>query len=132
MFGNDTHSRRFPAKIDECLEALKKHAEEHDEIYTEAVENHRKAHIEKLQAMLATAQSGGELKDSTGLKAPVSFKESYESAIGLLETMKNAGETIVELTAQEHAQFVRNRWDWVSNFNVANSRYTAGGKLLGG
>jgi hypothetical protein len=130
VFGNDTRSRMFEILIPEVLEALEENLKNHDEIYNEALENYRKAAIEKLDQMLADAKDGKPIKTSVGLQVPESYRDNFTSTIALLKSLQNGGDEKVEMSAVEYNRYVLNKWDWVGSFNASNARYTAGGKML--
>jgi len=118
------HGRTYKVNIITLLTHLKKNRDEHVEIVEEAQAAFRKLAIEKLDAMLADAKSGKNIRTSLGLKVPTIHTDAFDNAIGILEMTQEAGETTIEIDAGEYERFVRNCWEWSETFSTSNSGYS--------
>lgn len=124
MMGSNRHARTYTVKIGDLLTALKENRQEHMQIVEEAQAAFRKATIEKLEEMLDQARAGKRVNMHLGLMVPSSHLDTFDNAIGLLEMTKDAGEEVIEITADEYERFVRNRWEWTREFVESNAPYS--------
>ena len=116
--------RTYKVNISELVQTLKKNREEHGEIVEEAQAEFRKLAIEKLDVMLMDAKSGKGIRTHLGLKVPTIHTDAFDNAIGLMEMTMRAGETVIEIDAGEYERFVRNNWEWTSEFISSNRSYS--------
>lgn len=124
MIGTNYTGRTYVVLIDDLLKHLKKNRDEHVNVVLEAQEAFKKATVEKLEYMLQQARSGQKVSMSLGLTVPTIHTDAFDNAIGLMEMTKAAGETTIEITADEYERFVRNKWDWTQRFLDTNRRYS--------
>ena len=117
--------RSYRVKVDELISSLKKNRNEHASIVEEAQAAFREATIKRLDEMLSSARSGRGVDVHVGLHVPTSHIEVFDNAIGLLEMTKRAGVEETEITADEYARFMENRWEWLREFSTSNRAYTA-------
>jgi len=118
------HGRTYKVNISTLLEHLKKNRDEHVEIVEEAQAAFRKMAIEKLDSMLQDAKSGKGIRTQLGLKVPTVHTDAFDNAIGIMEMTQEAGETTIEIDAGEYERFVRNCWDWSTEFATSNRGYS--------
>lgn len=110
----------------DLLEKLRVNLKEHKQIYKEAVEGF-KGHAKK-ELDLLLSKCDGRQNVYLHLEAPQDHSSAYQTVIGMLEM---ATDEEIELGAGEFRNFVEDKWDWMENWLVSNSRYsgTAAGKL---
>lgn len=116
----------------DVLEVLKKNLAEHTKIVEEAREGYFKEAEAALLRRLATLKASGPktvVSMYFELKPPVDHSAEYTTIIGMLEMHKPP---TIELTADEYRQLVENKWDWMDEFLVSNSAYSATAKQLSG
>jgi hypothetical protein len=118
------HGRTYKVNISELVDTLKKNREEHVEIVEEAQAEFRKLATAKIEQMLEDARSGKGIQTSLGLKVPSIHTDAFDNAIGLMEMTMRANETVIEIDAGEYERFVRNNWEWTSEFVASNRRYS--------
>jgi hypothetical protein len=118
------HGRTYKVKIDELVEKLKKNREAHVEIVEEAQMEFRKEFIKRVDAMLADARNGNPISTKIGLTVPSIHTDAFDNAIGLMEMTMRAGEDTIEIDAGEYERFVRNNWEWTSEFVATNRAYS--------
>lgn len=124
MIGQNIHGRTFPVLIEKLLDHLKKNRNEHQEIVEEAQVAFRNRAIKEMDRMIAQAKKGEEIVMRVNLTVPTIHLKEYDNAIGILGMTKEAGETTVEITADEYDRFVDNNWDWTRNFATSNAPYS--------
>ena len=90
-------------KIDrtELLEILKKNREQHIKDFEEAKVGYREDAVKELSEMLEGAKSGGDIKRHINAIQPMSYEDSYNTVIRMLELSIDSS---VELTMQEFQQ----------------------------
>ena len=118
------HGRTYKVNISELVQTLKKNREEHVEIVEEAQAEFRKLAIQKLDVMLKDAKSGKGIRTSLGLKVPTIHTDAFDNAIGLMEMTMRANEQTIEIDSGEYERFVRNNWEWTSEFIAFNRSYS--------
>lgn len=106
------------------LEVLKKNLETHKKDYEEALIGYRESSIKEMKAMLKQAQNGGEIVHHVSTVMPISYAESYDTIIGMLEMTVDPS---VELSMNEFQQYVEDKWTWKQSFLASTSMYN--GKL---
>jgi len=123
MMGMGRGGRTYTVLIEDLLTKLKANREEHVDIVITAQAAFKKKTIERLDAMLAEAKSGSNVSMHLGLVVPSAHTDAFDNAIGLLELTAKAGETKIEIDADEYERFVRNNWEWTDKFRDSNSSY---------
>lgn len=103
----------------ELLIVLKLNRAKHLEEFNSASKIFMQDAIEKLQNMLATAQTKGKIIQSLGLTEPVSYVSSYDTAIKMLDM---SIDVTIELSQNEFTQYVEDQWGWRTQF-VATTGY---------
>lgn len=128
MIGRSRNDKEVAAKTAEVLEALRKNREQHTLILQEA----RKGYIEEARFALETKLEqirGGKIVDLTfDLTPPQDHTQQYNTAIKMLELHHNAGQDLINLTAEEVQSLVLDEWGWSDQFLLTNSAYS--GKSL--
>jgi hypothetical protein len=109
-------------KRDELLDHLRKNREAHVVEFKEAWENYVKEAIAEMKHNLKVAQKEGKINRSIDLVVPVSYSESYDRAITMLEWTQDE---IVELDQNEFEQYVRDNWQWKQIFGATASLYNS-------
>jgi hypothetical protein len=107
----------------ELLEIVRENRDKHVADYKEAVADYKKAVVNLAKENLALARTG-RLEDITRMKnapgAPVSYEDSYNRAIRMLEL---SVEDQIELEEQVFNQLVLDEWHWKQSFTIMNSTY---------
>ncbi len=111
----------------EVIAKLKANLEQHKKDYTEAIEEYYVAVEAKLKAELKRFKSRPLERLSVSLTLPVSYADSYETAIEMLEM--SVDDNIV-LNRDMFVKFVKDEWEWKSNFANSTLSYIAG-KMAG-
>lgn len=111
----------------ELLVTVQKNAQEHDEIYKEAVEAWRVQIVKYHNKQIRHIKKHGEEDANAAMaipRQPISNATEYKRAIKMIE-MSTMDE--LELTAQQFNQLVMDEWSWSGNFRTMASNLT--GKL---
>jgi uncharacterized protein YecA (UPF0149 family) len=121
----------------ELLDKLRANREKHETDYTEAVTGYRAERTEELHKLLTKLQDSWNLSmtDPTSeevqlsfhvsLNAPRQYLEDYDESIMMMEM---STDDIIELTKQDFATLVMDRWKWKLDFTTSNVRYASKGK----
>lgn len=111
-------------KIDreELLDILQKNREQHVKDYNEALVGYREDAIKELNANLAEAMAGKEIKHHISVIRPTSYEDSYNTVIRMLELSIDSS---IELTMQEFQQYVEDKWSWKDAFTSTTAFYAA-------
>jgi len=117
--------RTYKVLISDLLTSLKKNRDEHLAIVEEAQAKFRELAIAELDTMLADAKSGKGISMRLSLVMPTQHTDAFDNAIGLMEMTAKAGETMIEIDADEYERFVRNNWEWSEKFRASNSGYSS-------
>tara|TARA_Y100000310_G_C20451686_1_gene701048 strand:+ start:492 stop:899 length:408 start_codon:yes stop_codon:yes gene_type:complete len=109
------------------LDILRKNRAEHALIVEEAKRGYldaaRKALRRKLKEYESKNTDSGKLEDlSVSLHAPRSHVKIYDHLIGLLEL---SSDDLIELDAEQYRHMVADEWDWMADFLLSNSNYSA-------
>lgn len=115
--------RSIKVKKTELLAKLEENAKNHMNTFEKASEGYRKAMISTLEKMLDMAKKGKRVEHYINLVQPMNQFEDYERSIGML---KMHTEEDIEITSQEYAQFVQDKWNWSQQFTTSNSAYIQG------
>ena len=113
-------------KRDELLGILKKNLEIHKDLYASAAEAFRSKYVVEIDRMKQKSQAN-EFLMHVDLQKPENHSDDYEVAIRMLEMETR---TEIELTDDEFAKFVLNKWRWITSFyssfssNTGYSGYT--------
>lgn len=116
----------------DVLEVLEKNLAEHAKIVEEAREGYFKEAEAALLKRLADLKLAGPKKVVSmffSLQPPVDHSEEYATIIGMLKMHR---QDTIELTADEYHQLIENKWDWMDDFLLSNSAYSATAKQLSG
>lgn len=116
--------RTYKVKVETLLGHLRRNREEHQEIVEEAQVAFREQAIKRLDAMLADAKTGKNIRTKLGLTVPSIHVDAFDNAIGLLEMTAEADESIIEIDSGEYERFVRNNWEWSRDFITSNRAYS--------
>jgi len=125
MMGMGRGGRTYKVLISDLLTSLKKNRDEHLAIVEEAQAKFRELAIAELDTMLADAKSGKGISMRLSLVMPTQHTDAFDNAIGLMEMTAKAGETMIEIDADEYERFVRNNWEWSEKFRASNSGYSS-------
>lgn len=106
----------------EVLVALRENRAEHKEIYDEAVEGFKKKAKEKLQAKLDALESGKYVDVNVSLRKPQHYLKTFDRIIRMLEM---SIDDEITLTEGQFSAYVMNDWDWMGNWALLNSAYSA-------
>ena len=125
MLGRGRGGRTYKVKIETLLGHLRKNRDNHVAIVEEAQASFRELAIARLDTMLAEARANKKIATHLGLDVPSVHTDAFDNAIGLLTMTMEAGETIIEIDADEYERFVRNNWEWTHEFVASNKRYSS-------
>jgi len=104
----------------DLLNILVKNRTQHAKIYEEAVEGFAEHARKKVESLLSLCSGKEDI--ILRLEAPKDYTSAYDTVIGMLEM--HEGETI-ELRASEFRKLAQDRWEWMDDFLLSNSRYSA-------
>jgi pyruvate-formate lyase-activating enzyme len=113
-------------KRTDLIGRIKRNRDEHHMQFEKAQEGFRARVIEELDAMLAAARRGDQLRTSVKLVPPENHTADYDRALDML-TMSTDEE--IEIDTMTFAQLVRNEWAWFSRASHVNTMYATGGKV---
>lgn len=103
------------------LDSLRANREEHIKIVREAQQGYREQFEKLLLSKLEDLRAGKSVEARINLKVPENHVDDFDRAIEMLEMCNN--ETL-ELEEHEFQCYVRNRWNWGSQFLLSNSLYS--------
>ena len=143
--------RTINANVDEVLEALRRNLAEHKEIVIEA----RIGYVQKCKEAIAgalkeLAERAAKLEaGETVTMSPIHFQNipptdhsnEFVTILKMLELHKNAHDGIehtldvsvpatITLKAIDVQRYVLNEWQWMDDFLLSNSRYSAKSQVL--
>lgn len=104
----------------ELLSALQKNRESHRSLFLKAQEGYRKAVIDELDGMLDEAKAGKRIRRSVTLIEPIDQTREYDRAIAMLGM---SVDDVIELSAEEFNNYVRDEWDWSAKVFGSNTQY---------
>ena len=103
------------------IEKLKENRTKYAAVYDDA----RKAYLEKVKEWLAntlkTVEKGEDFDLYCRFEKPEHHLEDYDDAIALLE---DATDDVIEITTDQHAAFMRNKWDWMNRAKMSLGVYS--------
>jgi hypothetical protein len=108
-------------KKSELLNELTKNRASHRETFIDAQKGYRVDVIAELDAMLADARSGKEIRRGISLVEPRDHTKDYDRAIRMLE-MCTKDEVFI--SDSEFAQYVMDDWGWKRDFIQSTAQYT--------
>jgi hypothetical protein len=114
------HMQEVTVKKDKLLTKLKENREAHREVFEISLEGYRKAVVEHLEQLLADAREGKRIEHQVRMPVPIDQTQEYDQAIAMLEMSVNDE---IELTSQEFACYVMDRWHWKGQFTASNKSY---------
>lgn len=103
------------------IATLKANRETHRAIFEEAVEGFRAEAIDQLKAHLKRVKSGKPKRVYVSVPEPSDHTHDYDVAIEMLQMDVNDH---VELDEQSFRSFVKDEWDWKTQFLASNSMYS--------
>ena len=109
--------------VKHLLNILYTNRQKHVGEYEEAIVEYRKEMIRQMEENLAEAKAGGQIKGIITLPVPISYKNSYDTAIEMLEL---GLDTSVELDEQEFKTYVKDQWNWKDSFLATTANYKKG------
>ena len=107
----------------EVIEKLKANLSQHKADYLEAVDAYFEEVEKKLKAELKKFKSKPRESVRVSLSFPVTYADSYETAIEMLEM--SVDENIV-LNRDMFVKFVKDEWEWKNSFAAGTLSYIAG------
>ena len=107
----------------EVIEKLKANLTRHKADYIEAVDAYYEGVEKKLKAELKKFKNKPRESVRVSLSFPVTFADSYETAIEMLEM--SVDENIV-LNRDMFVKFIKDEWEWKSLFAAGTLSYIAG------
>lgn len=116
----DKQMKSVKIEKSKLLEILKENKTKHLKDYKTASKVFLEDAIAKLQEMLDIAKKDGKVIRDLGLDQPVSYVDSYDTVIQMLEL---SVEDIVELSFNEFQQYVEDKWHWKQSFLSLTSAY---------
>ncbi len=105
---------------EQVLSRLKTNKEEHEKIYKEAVFGFKERCEKQLSKALEKCNGTEDIYLS--LRAPRNYGSAYETAIEMVEFNKREE---IELSANEFAMFMQDRWDWMDDFLNSSIDYNS-------
>lgn len=137
--------RKIQVNRQQLLEELRKNLKKHVKNYKEAVEGYKELAMQELEKGVEKAKkrfadnvehaklkinsfTEGDVCDyftvvesyAVTIKAPRNYSKEYEAAIAMVEWDVR---DMLELTAAEFNCFVRDEWDWKSDFDRVSTSY---------
>lgn len=94
----------------------------HAELYTEAIAGYRKKAVQALEKELKAARAGKKFSLVLRLTEPQSHVADYDRALAML---KMSVDDVIELTAENFQELVRDEWHWRGQFISSNSHYSS-------
>lgn len=104
----------------ELLGALKKNSALHRDVFVEAQAGYREAVIRELDAMLAEARQGKQIRRNVQLVEPQDHTRDYSRVIAMLEMCVNEE---VKISEAEFGQYVLDDWGWKAQFATSTQSY---------
>ena len=109
-------------KKDELLKILHENCKEHRETVTEALEGYKNTMIVYLEGMIESVKSGRQVEHHISLVQPMDQTTEYKRTILMIEMTQD---DVIELSAEEFANFVQDDWSWSHQFLASNARYSS-------
>jgi len=111
----------------ELLATLKKNRDQHQKIFEEALAGYKKEMEATLEHALEVIRAGKRIVHRIHLPVPTNETASYDTAIKMLEM---GTEEVVELSAQDFACLVEDKWEWRDAFLTSNSNYSETARVM--
>jgi hypothetical protein len=115
--------RNVKVKKDELMKILHDNKAKHVSEYAESVEDYKRAAVKVADEHVALAVSG-DLNKIAKIRAmpqaPVSFEDSYNRAIRMMEL---SVDDIIELEEGNFNQLVLDEWSWKDQFTATSALY---------
>lgn len=108
-------------KRHELIAKIQANREEHRSVFLKAQEGYRKLAIEELDRMLDEARSGKRIRRAVELVEPQDHTKEYDRVLAMLNM---SVDDVIEIDAQQFAQYVLDEWGWKMGFTASTSRYT--------
>jgi hypothetical protein len=124
---HDMMAMRTKVKRTELIAILETNKANHRKIFEEALEGYKKEMIKQLLRMLKDVRTGKRVQHIISLPTPRDMTEAYDTALKMLQM--NQEET-VELTTQDFACLVEDKWEWRRDFLHSNSLYSRTANVL--
>lgn len=106
----------------DLLVKLRENKEVHEQEFKELQVIYNDDAITGLEGLLAEAKKRPETPELyLRLEKPISYTESYDLAIGMLEM---SIDEIFEISQEEYKNYVLNIWSWTNNFENIKSSYS--------
>lgn len=110
------------------LATVQKNADEHQDIFLEAVEGYRNEAVKQLEAHIERIKGGKLERVYVSLPQPENHIRDYKRVLDMIS--RNV-DTVIELSEQDYASYVLDDWQWKRQFLASNSAYSVtSAKLL--
>lgn len=109
-------------KRTELLEKLKANRNAHQAVFELALEGYRKSIVEHLEMLLEDAKAGKRISHHIQREIPMNQTSEYDQAIMMLEM---SVEDEIEITSNDFACYVMDRWAWKRQFSASNAIYAS-------
>jgi hypothetical protein len=120
IIGKRDHMQKVTVKRDQLLAKVKENRKAHREVFEISLKGYRKAVVEHLEKLLDDAKEGKRIEHNVRMPVPQDQTPEYDQAIAMLEMSVDKE---IELTAQEFACYVMDRWHWKKQFTASNKGY---------
>jgi hypothetical protein len=111
----------------DLLKTLKENRDRHQGIFEEALVGYRKEMEATLEQALEMIRAGKRIVRRIHLPVPTNETASYDTAIRMLEM---GTEDVIELSAQDFACLVEDKWEWRDAFLTSNSDYSETARVM--
>lgn len=106
--------------VSDLLTQLKTNREKHVIEYDEAMVAYRETMVKELSKLLKSAKKGADINHVVNVLRPVSFVDSYNEAIAMMEWTIDSE---VDLSMHDFKCYVQDVWSWKHQFNSITSSY---------
>lgn len=106
--------------VSDLLTQLKTNRAKHVVEYDEAMVAYRETMVKELSKLLKNAKKGADVNHTIGVLRPVSFVDSYDEAIAMMEWTTDSE---VNLSVPDFKCYVQDVWSWKYQFNAITSSY---------
>lgn len=107
--------------VSDLLRTLYINRDKHIQEFNDAMVGYREALVNELQEKLILAQTGKDINHNIKTVRPVSYEDSYNEAIAMMEWTVDKE---VELDRMEFKQYVQDEWTWKNAFSLTASMYS--------
>lgn len=98
---------------DELEVIVRKNRDKHRKIFEEAIEGYRKRVIKRLEQMVQNAKDGKKVDTYVNMVQPEDHTKDYNQVLEMLEL---SVDDTIELSHQDFARYVQDRWEWSGKF----------------